>query len=69
MMKENDRGPAQHGRLGVDGQHGHALDSSLLRWVGPQGDHYDDYDDYDDDDDDEHDDDFDNNDDFDETGA
>ena len=68
-MKENDRGPAQHGRLGVDGQHGHALDSCLICWVGPQGELDDDYDEYDDDDDDEHDDDFDNNDNFDETGA
>ena len=38
ITKENDRGPTQHGRFRVDGQHGHALDSRLFCWVGPQGD-------------------------------
>ena len=68
--QEDDRGPAQHGRFRVDGQHGHALDSCLFCWVGPQG-----CDDHDDDDDlyDDHNDYLDesdeNNDDFDATGA
>ena len=48
--KEDDRGPAQHGRFGVDGQHGHAFDSCIFCWVGSQGgvddhDHDDDHDD------------------------
>ena len=37
-MKANDRGPAQHGWIGVDGQHGHAPDSRILCWFRSQGD-------------------------------
>ena len=73
--KEDDRGPAQHGRFGVDGQHGHAFDSCIFCWVGSQGgvDDHDHDDDHDDDHNDDHDDYLDesddHNDDFDATGS